>query len=114
MAASAVNTSRQIGAVVGVAVLGSLVNAHLTVDLRPRLTELGVPPSFQAIVIDAIRRGSVSGGGSASATATYGSIVGKVYQAAYDSFRDGLTTSLIVAAIVILLGAAIAWVTSPG
>ena len=37
MAASATNTSRQLGAVVGVVALGSLVNAHLTTDLTNRL-----------------------------------------------------------------------------
>ena len=34
MAASMTNTSRELGAVAGVAILGSVVNGQLTVDLR--------------------------------------------------------------------------------
>ena len=51
MAASAANTSREIGAVTGVAVLGALVNAQLHADLVSRLTRLGIPAHFQSIVV---------------------------------------------------------------
>ncbi len=43
MAASTTNTARQLGVVFGVAVLGALVNAHLTTDLSSRLERLGIP-----------------------------------------------------------------------
>jgi MFS family permease len=116
MAASTINTSRQIGAVAGVAVLGSLVNAHLTGDLRVQLKTLGVPASFQSIVIQAIKQGSVpTGTSTASVTAQYGGLVIKVLDAAYEAFLDGLRTSLEVAAVAIMLAAAIAWWTNrPG
>ncbi len=90
IAASTINTSRQIGAVAGVAVLGSLINAHLTVDLRSRLQALGVPPTFQSLVINAIKGGWVPSGTTKNgATATYGGIVQQVFDAAYASFRSG-------------------------
>jgi EmrB/QacA subfamily drug resistance transporter len=112
IAASTINTSRQIGAVAGVAVLGSLVNAHLTGDLRNRLQHLGVPANFQSLVINAIKHGSVpSGTTKDSATQTYGGIVGQVYEAAYSAFRSGLVTCLVLAAIVIGAAAVIAWWT---
>ena len=38
-------TSRELGTVLGVAILGSLVNGHLTADLTQRLVVLGVPAS---------------------------------------------------------------------
>ena len=44
MAASATNTSREMGAVFGVAILGSIVNAKLTGDLAARLKAIGIPP----------------------------------------------------------------------
>jgi MFS family permease len=59
MAASAANTSREIGAVLGVAVLGALVNSQLHADLTSRLRQLGIPANFQAIVINAIETGTV-------------------------------------------------------
>ena len=113
IAASTSNTSRQIGAVAGVAVLGSLINAHLTVDLRSRLVALGVPPVFQSLVINAIKGGSVPSGTSKnSATATYGGIVQQVFDAAYASFRSGLTVCLFLAAGLIALAAIISWTTA--
>ena len=50
MAASATNTSREMGAVFGVAILGSIVNAKLTGDLAARLKAIGIPPNFQSLV----------------------------------------------------------------
>jgi EmrB/QacA subfamily drug resistance transporter len=103
MAASATNTTRQLGAVFGVAVLGALVNAHLTSDLGDRLRALGIPANFQSIVIDAIETGTIPSGGNApGASATYGPIVRKVISAAYGAFHAGLRTALFTSAGLIL------------
>ena len=64
MAASAANTSREVGAVTGVAVLGALVNAQLHADLVTRLTRLGIPAQFQSIVVNAIETGGVPPSGT--------------------------------------------------
>ena len=66
MAASATNTSREIGAVTGVAVLGALVNSQLRSDLTGRLQHLGIPANFQSIVIHAIETGGVPSSGNTS------------------------------------------------
>ncbi len=66
MAASATNTSREMGAVFGVAILGSIVNAKLTGDLAARLKAIGIPPNFQSLVEHAIQTGGASQGGAAS------------------------------------------------
>ena len=60
MAASATNTSREMGAVFGVAILGAIVNAKLTGDLAARLKAIGIPPSFQSLVEHAIQTGGAS------------------------------------------------------
>ena len=57
MASSAVNTSRELGAVAGVAILGSIVNGQLTVNLTARLIQLGIPASFRQLVITAVTTG---------------------------------------------------------
>jgi EmrB/QacA subfamily drug resistance transporter len=115
MAASATNTSRQLGAVVGVVALGSLVNAHLTTDLTNRLQALGIPANFQSIVITAIKDGTVPAGGKAGAEATYGPIVAQVLDAAYDAFRAGLTSALTVsAAMIFVAGLIAAFTIRPG
>jgi EmrB/QacA subfamily drug resistance transporter len=107
MAASATNTARQLGAVFGVAVLGALVNAHLTSDLAQRLRALGIPANFQAIVIDAITTGTIPSGGNVPGSATgYGPIVNKVIDAAYGAFHAGLRTALFTSAALILVAGA--------
>ena len=111
MAASATNTSRQLGAVVGVVALGSLVNAHLTTDLTNRLEALGIPANFQSIVIAAIKDGTVPSGGKSAATAAYGPIVNQVLDAAYSAFRAGLSSSLMVSALLIFAAGVIAALT---
>ena len=61
MAASAVNTSRELGAVAGVAVLGSIVNGLLVTNLNRQLAHiLGLPAAFRSEVIAAVTTGTVN------------------------------------------------------
>jgi EmrB/QacA subfamily drug resistance transporter len=107
MAASATNTSREIGAVTGVAILGALVNSRLQASLTGRLRHLGIPANFQSIVIHAIETGGVppsgrSQGAGGAAGAGHGSLVQQVIQAAYTAFYAGLRAALILSAILVL------------
>jgi EmrB/QacA subfamily drug resistance transporter len=110
MAASATNTSREIGAVTGVAILGALVNAQLKSDLTSRLGHLGIPRGFQAIVINALETGGVpsnpntAGAGGAQA-AGQGALVQKVIHAAYDAFASGLHVALFLSAGLMVVAA---------
>jgi EmrB/QacA subfamily drug resistance transporter len=110
MAASATNTSRELGAVFGVAVLGALVNGHLSHDLALRLHALGIPSAFNAIVIGAIETGGVSSSSAEAkrASKVYGSIVDKVIHAAYGAFHSGLEVALLAAGVAILAASVIA------
>jgi EmrB/QacA subfamily drug resistance transporter len=114
MAASAANTSRELGALVGVAVLGSMVNGELTNNLAQRLNDLGVPASFQGLVVNAVETGQVPGGGTATirdAETSFGPLVAKVVTAAFDAFHSGLDIALTVSAVVIVLSGILAWFT---
>ncbi|MGH9301034.1 MAG: MFS transporter, partial [Acidimicrobiales bacterium] len=112
MAASCTNTSRELGAVAGVAVLGSVVNGQLTVNLAHRLTALGIPQQFQNLVITAVTTGSVS----QKAAAVQGNksiqvIVDKVTKAAYSAFAQGLDYSLLAAGALMVLATIVAMIT---
>ncbi|HWE68464.1 MAG TPA: MFS transporter [Acidimicrobiales bacterium] len=116
MAASATNTSREMGAVFGVAVLGSVVNAKLTGGLAARLKAIGIPPSFQNLVLHAVTTGGVGNGGAASQAehsknATVAKIATKVVNAAYNAFGSGLHLALEISATLILIGAVVAVLT---
>jgi hypothetical protein len=92
MAASATNTAREMGAVFGVAVLGSIVNSKLTGQLAARLKALGIPPSFQSIIIHAVTGGGLGGGAASRAEhSKEAAIATKVINAAYEAFGSGST-----------------------
>jgi EmrB/QacA subfamily drug resistance transporter len=113
MAASMTNTSRELGAVAGVAILGSIVNGQLTVDLVRRLTAIGIPKAFQSQVITAVTTGSFSQQAS-SAVSKHKSlqeIVDKVVTAAYGAFSHGLDIALMMAGALMLLSALVALAT---
>ncbi|MGH3277019.1 MAG: MFS transporter [Streptosporangiaceae bacterium] len=119
MAASAANTSREIGAVTGVAILGALVNAQLQSSLIGRLAHLGIPPNFQSIVIHAIETGAVPSSGHAAgaggaAGAAHASLVQQVIAAAYGAFYTGLRAALVLSAALVLAAGAITLVLLRG
>jgi EmrB/QacA subfamily drug resistance transporter len=115
MAASTTNTSREMGAVFGVAILGAIVNAKLTGDLAARLKAIGIPPNFQALVLHAVQTGGTSGGAASGAehsqNAQVARIATKVINAAYDAFGSGLHVALVISGSMILAGAVVAWLT---
>jgi hypothetical protein len=107
LAASAANTSREIGAMLGVAVLGALVNSQLHADLTSRLRQRRIPANFQAIVINAIETETVprnsqatsAGGASGQGQAK---IAQDVIHAAYAASYSGLQAALFVSAGLVL------------
>jgi hypothetical protein len=109
MAASAANTSREIGAVTGVAVLGSLVISQLHASLTAQLNHLGIPAQFQTLVINAIETGQIPQ--NTSAYAGYGKIVQEVIAAAYTAFHSGLHAALYLAAGLVLAAGLLALIT---
>jgi EmrB/QacA subfamily drug resistance transporter len=116
MAASTTNTFRELGAVVGVAVLGSIVNGQLTVNLLRRLTAIGIPKSYQSLVVTAVTTGA-EGGEAKSAEAKAPSIkhiVNEVTSAAYGAFRHGLNLSLMIAGALLVASSVLALTTVYG
>ncbi len=104
MAASAINTSRELGAVAGVAVLGSIVNGQLTTNLLHRLASIpGLPPALRNEVILAVTTGQVSGQSSnLPKTGPIAKIVNQVIDAAEASFGQGLNFVLLTAGALML------------
>jgi MFS family permease len=115
MAASATNTSRELGAVFGVAVLGSIVNGQLTGGLAAQLKAIGIPPSFQSLVLHAVTGGGLGSGAASSAehskNVAIAKIANKVIHAAYSAFGSGLHISLDISGALLLVGAAVAAIT---
>jgi len=109
MAASATNTSREIGAVTGVAVLGSLVYSRLYASLVAQMIHLGVPPAYRLLVITAVETGQIPH--SPSGYAQFGKVVQEVINAAYTSFHYGLHVALYLSAALALAAGLLAFIT---
>jgi EmrB/QacA subfamily drug resistance transporter len=109
MAASTVNTSRELGGVFGVAVLGAVVNAQLTTGLSEKLVRLGIPQIYRQVVI----RFVTTGGNIASAENSPGvkgheKLIAKVLLAAEGSAGHGVHLALRIAAAIVLAAAVVA------
>jgi EmrB/QacA subfamily drug resistance transporter len=109
MAASASNTSREVGAVTGVAVLGALVFSQINSSLTTHLVQLGVPVAYKTLILEFIETGQVVGVNVNNYKAN--PIVGKVIGAAYAAFGDGVHLALYVSGALMLFAAVVAFVT---
>ena len=114
VAASTINTSRELGAVTSVAILGSIVNGQLTVNLTQRLIQIGIPAAFRQEIITAVVTGSVNSRArneSRTSGAAVRAIIKKVVNAAYGAFAHGLDLALTSSGVLLVLSAAIAYFT---
>jgi EmrB/QacA subfamily drug resistance transporter len=116
MAASTTNTFRELGAVVGVAVLGSIVNGQLTVNLVRKLSAIGIPKAYQSLVVSAVTTGTYQGQAKAATAKNHAitHIVNEVVSAAYGAFGHGLSISLNIAGALLLASAVLALATVYG
>ena len=103
MAASATNTSREFGAVTGIAILGAVVNAELRSGLVSRMTHLGASAALQQYLLQVIETGSVSLGHGGS---TGNGPLDQIIQAGYAAFTSALHAALYLSA-ALLAGAAL-------
>jgi MFS family permease len=107
MAASATNTARQLGAVVGVASLGAIINAHLTsaVDTAfsdPTLAKLGgAKLKEQAVKV-------LETGGSNGSFDLRQLVKESFFAPFVRGFLNGLQLALLVATVLVLVAAAFA------
>ncbi len=115
MAASGTNTARELGAVAGVAILGSVVNGQLTVQLVKRLTALHIPKVFQSVVITDVTTGSISANAAKFENGNNRAlqvIIDKVVGAAYGAFSHGLDLALLASGALLAASAVLALFTA--
>jgi EmrB/QacA subfamily drug resistance transporter len=134
MAASATTTTREVGTVLGVAVLGSLFSNRLTGFLTNRLTELGWPPETREPIIKGVLTGVVPDyleqfqpiidnptmeqvikifPDPAAPQREIAEGIVQATQAAFDALRNGVGWSLWVAGAIILVSGVVAYFTFP-
>jgi EmrB/QacA subfamily drug resistance transporter len=106
MAASATNTSREFGAVTGIAILGAVVNSELRSGLISRMTHLHATRALQAYVLQIIETGSSSLGSGGSGGGGGTGPLHQIVEAGYGAFTGALHAALYLSA-GLLAGAAL-------
>jgi EmrB/QacA subfamily drug resistance transporter len=116
MAASAANTSREIGAVAGASILGALVFSRLSATLNSHIAALSVPASDKAailalkpLIIQVLETGQIN-----AYLGKYGSEGGLITQvegAAYAAFGDGLHAAFYLSAALVIVAGLLAATT---
>jgi EmrB/QacA subfamily drug resistance transporter len=104
MASATLNTTRQVGGVFGIAVLGSIVTSHFISNLRTGLDALHLPPAIVEKVIATASQGVGAGGGTASGQDPTSIAVRNVTRVA---FTGGMHHALWYAGSVVLVGAVV-------
>jgi EmrB/QacA subfamily drug resistance transporter len=119
MAASTVNTSRQLGGVLAVAILGAVINDRIVHELGAKLSALGVPSSFMGIIIHDVTGGGLPANAAqavlanpaaAAAALLHPGILNQILDAATSAFGDALHVALVVAALTLIAGAIVSLV----
>ena len=105
MASATVNTTRQVGGVFGIAVIGSIVTGRFIADLRASLAALKLNPLMVDKIVDVARQGNPSS--SSTGQSIPGLDMNAVRNAIRYSFTSGIHRGLVCAAVVVLVGAVV-------
>jgi EmrB/QacA subfamily drug resistance transporter len=114
VASAATNTTRELGGVLGIALLGALVTSSFKDRLLENLTDGGVASEAARSIVDRASGNAASGGGSLESLrqqvppGTPDSVLAQVVSAAQDSFVEAIHSGLLVAVGFMLLAALVA------
>jgi hypothetical protein len=103
VASATINTNRQVGGALGVAVLGAIVTARFSAELPSKLERLHLPAAVQERIESAASQGvtgaSGAGGGGGS---------GAVHQAVSDAFMAGIHSAYLLSGCGLVIAALLA------
>jgi EmrB/QacA subfamily drug resistance transporter len=102
VASATVNTNRQVGGALGVAVLGAIVAARFSATLPSKLAPLNLPPAVRQ------RIEALAGQGVTGASGAGGSGNRAVHQAVSDAFMTGIHSAYLVSGIGLLVATLLA------
>jgi EmrB/QacA subfamily drug resistance transporter len=105
------NTSREVGGVFGIALLGTVLTTRLRDALAPALAAIGLPSDLSAGIVAQAGHGRIDPSTLAGLSPEQ---QGAVLQAFRDAFMSGFRLSLVVGGLALLAAAAIANRFIPG
>jgi MFS transporter, DHA2 family, methylenomycin A resistance protein len=107
MASATTNTSREVGGVFGIALLGAILTVRMKTSLTATLTAAGVPDAVRQKVVFAATHGA--GGASGGSGGLPGVDQATLTNAFHTAFVTGMRASLLVASIALFVGSAVAF-----
>jgi EmrB/QacA subfamily drug resistance transporter len=113
MGSAMTNTSREVGGVLGIALLGTILTSRLKGSLMPALVGLGLSPAHQQAIAQAAGHGTLDPSLLAGLSPAQ---VGGVQAAFGNAFMDGFHVALTVGGIILIAAAVVAnrWIPSGG
>jgi hypothetical protein len=111
MASAVTNTSREVGGVFGIALLGTILTTRLNAVFAPALSGIGLPPDTQSAIEATAGHGTLAPSQLAGLSPEQ---QGAVVAAFRDSWMSGFRVSLLVAGLVLLVAAVVANRFIPG
>jgi EmrB/QacA subfamily drug resistance transporter len=105
------NTSREVGGVFGIALLGTILTTRLHAALEPALGRIGLPPEQQAVVAAAASRGRIDPALLRTLSPEQRAAVAEAFR---QSFMNGFRASLFIGGLVLLVAAFVANRFIPG
>jgi hypothetical protein len=106
MASATTNTSREVGGVFGIALLGAILTAKMKTALAASLVSLGIPAAIRDRLVFAATHGGLSAG---SARAIPGVDVDALRSAFDGAFVTGMRSALLVSSIALYVGSVVAF-----
>ena len=106
MASATTNTSREVGGVFGIALLGAILTAKMKATLAASLVSLDVPAAIRDRLVLAATHGGFSAG---SAAAIPGVDMAALRSAFDDAFVTGMRSALLVSSIALYAGSVVAF-----
>jgi hypothetical protein len=110
MASATASTSREVGGVFGIALLGAIVTHVITRDLDQILTDLSLPAALKETIMEQASRGLGQAGGDIPSGGAFEAVAA----ALKESFVAGMHVALTVAGGILLVGAVVALVLVKG
>jgi hypothetical protein len=105
------NTSREVGGLFGIALLGTILTTRLESAFLPAIEGLGLSPDRVAAIGEAAGHGQVD---PALLQGIPGEQQAAIAQAFSTAFMDGFHVALVIGGVVLLLGAVVANRFIPG
>jgi EmrB/QacA subfamily drug resistance transporter len=111
VASAATNTSRELGGVLGVALLGAIVTSAFKRGLADRLVQAGFPHSVTAAIVAKVGSKAAAGGGSLATFRSQAppgtplSVIERVVSASHQAFVHAMHVGILVAIGAMVLAA---------